>query len=185
MKAEQVTTGRGFIADRVRRRSQARGQPLRADHGSRCRRAAGVDVPLGDEVRGANRQDAGNGVQLSKPIPGLDDLLARAVDKGIFGTKEHATGIAAIVAQQFDVARQVLAHDIVPILEPEVTMTIGRQGAGRADPARRAHGPSRQRPRRPARQAEALAADRGEPLSITHPPSEGDARRGALRWILS
>jgi fructose-bisphosphate aldolase, class I len=75
--------------------------------------------------------DAEHGVQLMKPMPGLDDLLARAVDKGIFGTKERsvigaadATGIAAIVAQQFEVARQVLAHGLVPILEPEVTVTI-------------------------------------------------------------
>jgi fructose-bisphosphate aldolase, class I len=75
--------------------------------------------------------DAADGVQLMKPIPGLDDLLARAVQKGIFGTKERsvigaadAAGIAAIVKQQFDVARQVLSHGLIPILEPEVTVTI-------------------------------------------------------------
>jgi fructose-bisphosphate aldolase, class I len=75
--------------------------------------------------------DEADGVQLMKPIPGLDDLLARAVQKGIFGTKERsvigaadATGIAAIVKQQFDVAHQVLSHGLIPILEPEVTVTI-------------------------------------------------------------
>lgn len=75
--------------------------------------------------------DEGNGVQLMKPLPDLDDLLGRAVDKGIFGTKERSviaaadeSGIAAIVAQQFEVARRVLSFGLVPILEPEVTVTI-------------------------------------------------------------
>lgn len=75
--------------------------------------------------------DAEHGVQLMKPIPDLDDLLDRATAKGIFGTKERsvigaadAAGIEAIVAQQFDVAAQVLSHGLVPILEPEVTVTI-------------------------------------------------------------
>ncbi|MGH7481953.1 MAG: fructose bisphosphate aldolase [Longimicrobiales bacterium] len=68
-----------------------------------------------------------DGVQVMKPIPGLDALLARAVDKGVFGTKMRSvvkradeTGVNAIVEQQFDVARQILAAGLVPILEPEV-----------------------------------------------------------------
>ena len=72
-----------------------------------------------------------DGVRLMKPMPGLDDLLKRAVAKGIFGTKERSVidaanpkGIAANVAQQFDVARQVMAHGLVPIIEPEVTISI-------------------------------------------------------------
>lgn len=75
--------------------------------------------------------DSADGVQPMKPMPDLDDLLARAVDKGIFGTKERSVigaadeaGIAAIVDQQFAVAQQVLTHGLVPILEPEVTVTI-------------------------------------------------------------
>ncbi len=75
--------------------------------------------------------EVSNDVQLMKPLPDLDDLLSRAVDKGIFGTKERSvigaaddTGIAAIVEQQFDVAHQVLSHGLIPILEPEVTVTI-------------------------------------------------------------
>ncbi|KAA8968927.1 fructose bisphosphate aldolase [Mycobacterium sp.] len=75
--------------------------------------------------------EASDGVQLMKPIPGLDELLERAERKGVFGTKErsvigaaNAGGIAAIVAQQFEIARQVLAHGLVPILEPEVTISI-------------------------------------------------------------
>jgi fructose-bisphosphate aldolase class I len=70
-----------------------------------------------------------NGVQLMKPMPDLDALLERARGLGIFGTKERSVvnlanreGIAAIVAQQFDVARQVLAAGLVPILEPEVNI---------------------------------------------------------------
>jgi len=72
-----------------------------------------------------------NGVQLLKPIPGLDDLLSRAVANGIFGTKERSVinaanpeGIAANVAQQFELAHQVLAHGLMPIIEPEVTISI-------------------------------------------------------------
>ena len=72
-----------------------------------------------------------DGVRLMKPIPGLDDLLDRAVAAGIFGTKERsvidaasASGIAANVAQQFELGEQVLAKGLVPILEPEVTISI-------------------------------------------------------------
>lgn len=75
--------------------------------------------------------EASDDVQLMKPMPGLDELLERAVGKGVFGTKErsviggaNAQGIAAAVAQQFEVAHQVLSHGLVPILEPEVTISI-------------------------------------------------------------
>jgi fructose-bisphosphate aldolase, class I len=77
-----------------------------------------VDKGLDDET---------DAVQVMKPIPGLDDLLERAVAKGIFGTKmrsvvkgANANGIDAIVEQQFAVGRQILGHGLVPILEPEV-----------------------------------------------------------------
>ncbi len=72
-----------------------------------------------------------DGVKLMKPMPDLDALLERAVAKGIFGTKmrsvidaANAQGIAANVAQQFEVARQILGHGLVPIIEPEVTISI-------------------------------------------------------------
>ena len=72
-----------------------------------------------------------DGCQLMKPMPGLDALLTRAAKAGIFGTKErsvvsaaNAKGIAAVVAQQFEVGKQVLAHGLMPILEPEVTISI-------------------------------------------------------------
>src|SRR5438270_6042054 len=70
-----------------------------------------------------------NGVQLMKPIPGLDVLLERAKSLGVFGTKErsvinaaNATGIAVLVAQQFQIAKEVLAHGLMPIIEPEVNI---------------------------------------------------------------
>jgi fructose-bisphosphate aldolase class I len=72
-------------------------------------------------------EDEQDGVQLMKPMPGLDALLARAAKKGVFGTKERSViklankaGIDAVVDQQFDVARQVLAAGLMPIIEPEV-----------------------------------------------------------------
>jgi fructose-bisphosphate aldolase class I len=68
-----------------------------------------------------------DGVQLMKAAPDLDKLLERAAKKGIFGTKERSVikepnkaGIKAIAAQQFEWAKQILAHGLVPILEPEV-----------------------------------------------------------------
>lgn len=81
-----------------------------------------VDKGLADEK---------DGVKLMKPMPGLDALLERAVSKGVFGTKMRSVvdaanpkGIAAIVAQQFEVGEQILSHGLMPILEPEVTITI-------------------------------------------------------------
>ncbi|MFB9148224.1 fructose bisphosphate aldolase [Roseovarius ramblicola] len=72
-----------------------------------------------------------NGVRLMKPMPGLDALLDRGVAAGIFGTKMRsvidaadAAGIAAVADQQFAVARQILGHGLVPIIEPEVTISI-------------------------------------------------------------
>lgn len=73
--------------------------------------------------------DEADGVKLMKPMPDLDALLRRGVDAGIFGTKERSvieraskTGIAANVAQQFEVASTVLDHDLIPIVEPEVNI---------------------------------------------------------------
>ncbi len=77
-----------------------------------------IDKGLADEV---------NGVQLMKPMPTLDDLLKKAKSKGIFGTKERSViklnnpeGIKAVVKQQFEIAKQVLSHGLIPIVEPEV-----------------------------------------------------------------
>lgn len=77
-----------------------------------------VDKGLEDEV---------NGVQLMKAMPDLDALLAKAVAQGVFGTKmrsvikqANAAGISAVVAQQFEVGKQILAAGLIPIIEPEV-----------------------------------------------------------------
>ena len=84
-------------------------------------------VPFIKIDKGLEAED--KGVQLMKPMPELDALLARARALGVFGTKERSVinfanreGIAAIVSQQFDVARQVLAAGLVPILEPEISI---------------------------------------------------------------
>jgi len=72
-----------------------------------------------------------NGVQLMKPMGGLDALLDRAVAKNIFGTKMRSVinaaskdGIETIVAQQFEIGMQILGHGLMPILEPEVNIKI-------------------------------------------------------------
>jgi len=71
--------------------------------------------------------DEADGVQVMKPMPGLDELLDRSAQKGMFGTKERSFikradkgGIGAVVDQQFEVARRVLDKGLVPIVEPEV-----------------------------------------------------------------
>ncbi|CUH84806.1 fructose bisphosphate aldolase [Thalassovita mediterranea] len=81
-----------------------------------------VDKGLADEE---------DGVQILKPMPELHALLAKAVSKGIYGTKMRsvinaasASGIKAVVAQQFEIGKQILAAGLMPIIEPEVTITI-------------------------------------------------------------
>lgn len=76
-------------------------------------------------------EDGADGVKLMKPIPDLDDLCQRAVANGVFGTKMRsvidaasASGIAANIAQQFAFGQQILGHGLIPILEPEVTISI-------------------------------------------------------------
>jgi fructose-bisphosphate aldolase class I len=72
-----------------------------------------------------------NGAQVMKPMPDLDALLDRANEKGIYGTKMRSvisaaneTGVKAVVGQQFEVAKQILSKGLMPIVEPEVTITI-------------------------------------------------------------
>lgn len=75
--------------------------------------------------------DAADGVRLMKPIPQVDHVVEEAAAHGIFGTKmrsvidgANATGIARVLDQQFDFAEDILAGGLVPIIEPEVTITI-------------------------------------------------------------
>jgi fructose-bisphosphate aldolase class I len=86
-----------------------------------------VDKGLADEE---------DGVQVMKPMPELNALLERAVAKGIFGTKMRSTinaaneaGIARVVAQQFEVGKQILAKGLVPIIEPEVNIHAADKAA--------------------------------------------------------
>lgn len=86
-----------------------------------------VDKGLADEVDGA---------QVMKPMPDLDALLARGVAKGMFGTKMRSViklanpaGVDAVVDQQFEVGRQILAAGLVPIIEPEVDINSPEKAA--------------------------------------------------------
>ena len=81
-------------------------------------------------------EDEADGVQLMKANPGLDDLCARAVAKGVFGTKMRSVvnlanpaGIKAIVEQQFAEAVRIAAHGLVPIIEPEVNIKSAERAA--------------------------------------------------------
>ena len=76
-------------------------------------------------------EENANGVQMMKPMPELDAMLAKSREQGIFGTKmrsvineANAEGIAAIVAQQIEIGQQIIGHGLMPILEPEITITI-------------------------------------------------------------
>ena len=94
-------------------------------------------VPFIKIDKGLEAED--DGVQRMKPIPDLAPLLDRAKALGVFGTKERSVinlanrdGIAAIVTQQFDVAAEVLAKDMMPILEPEVNIKSPERAAADA-----------------------------------------------------
>ncbi|WFR99981.1 fructose bisphosphate aldolase [Rhizobium tumorigenes] len=80
-----------------------------------------------------------NGVQLMKPMPELDTLLKRGREKGVFGTKMRSVignadkaGIAAVVKQQFEVARQIISHGLMPIIEPEVSINSATKAEAEA-----------------------------------------------------
>ena len=80
-----------------------------------------------------------DGVQDMKHMGDLDGLLSRAASKGVFGTKMRSVigaaneaGIRRNVAQQFEIGRQIIAHDLMPILEPEVTITIADKAEAEA-----------------------------------------------------
>jgi fructose-bisphosphate aldolase class I len=74
-----------------------------------------------------------DGAQVMKPIPGLDELLARARDNGVFGTKmrsvvkQPGAGLDAVVEQQFEIGRQIMGAGLVPIIEPEIDIHSPRK----------------------------------------------------------
>ena len=89
-----------------------------------------VDQGLADEA---------DGVQVMKPMPGLDGLLERAAAKGVFGTKMRSViklaepkGVDAVVDQQFAVGRQILGHGLMPIIEPEVDINSPQKAEAEA-----------------------------------------------------
>jgi len=101
---------------------QAQGQPVLAFLWQERGVVAFLKVDKGLEAEN-------NGVSLMRPMPALDALLARAVRLGVFGTKMRSVislsskdGIAAVVAQQFDIAAQIAGHGLMPIIEPEVSI---------------------------------------------------------------
>lgn len=119
-----------------------------------------VDKGLADEADGA---------QVMKPMPGLDSLLARAVAKGVFGTKMRSviklanrTGVDAVVDQQFEVARQILAAGLVPIIEPEIDIHSPEKGAAEVLLLAALR-----------RQLDALGADQRVMLKLTLPDEDG------------
>ena len=118
-------------------------------------------------------EDEADGVKLMKPMPELDALLrARGQGKGIFGTKMRSvieraspTGIAAIVAQQFEVAAQILGHGLMPIIEPEVSIKAPERAECDAILLRRDAQGARCAARGRAGDAQADAAGRGRTCS--------------------
>ncbi|MBM1309086.1 fructose bisphosphate aldolase [Sulfitobacter mediterraneus] len=113
--------------------------------------------------------DQENDVQLLKPMPDLDALLTRAKVAGIFGTKERSViheaneaGIEAVVAQQFEVAKQVCAAGLVPIIEPEVNIHSGTKALAEQMLAAAL-----------LRHVEALSADELVMLKLTIPEQPG------------
>jgi fructose-bisphosphate aldolase class I len=81
-------------------------------------------------------EDEQNGAQIMKPIPDLDKLLAKATAQEVFGTKIRAVvkmankvGVDAVVAQQFEIGKQILAAGLMPIIEPEVDINSAEKAA--------------------------------------------------------
>ena len=89
-----------------------------------------IDRGLSDEV---------DGVQLMNPIDDLDALLGRATHHGVYGTKmrsfvrlAHESGVDAVISQQFEIARQIMDFDLVPIIEPEIDIHSPEKAAAEA-----------------------------------------------------
>ena len=142
-----------------------------------------VDKGLADEK---------DGVQLMKPIPGLDALLKRAKAKDVFGTKMRSVikqankaGIDAVVKQQFELGKQIIAAGLVPIIEPEVDIKTPEQGAGRGAAEGRDHEGARRAEARPEGHAEAHDSGQGRSLRGSDQAQERAARGRALGRLLA
>ena len=136
--------------------------------------------------------DEANGVQLMKPMPTLDDLLKKAKSKGIFGTKErsvikqnNAEGIKAVVAQQFEVAKQVLSHGLVPIVEPEVDIKCPDKKGAEENLKNELLAAARQAAGEPAGDAQAHDSGSGQPLRGSREAPARAEGRGAVGRLLA
>ena len=137
-------------------------------------------------------EDERDGVNLMKPIPGLDALLARAAGLGVYGTKMRSTirlasinGIAAIVDQQFELAAQIADRGLLPILEPEVLIKEPRQGGGGSDTAGGARPSTRRAPGASPGDVEADDSGRAEPVRASNSARRRGPRRGTLRRLFT
>ena len=118
-------------------------------------------------------EDEENGVQMMKPMPELDALARAGQGLGVFGTKERSVinaanpaGIAVLVAQQFQVAKQVLGHGMMPIIEPEVNIRSAERADERRAAAHRDPRGAGRDSRRSAGDAQAVDPGRGRACSI-------------------
>ena len=133
-------------------------------------------------------EDEADGVKLMKPMPELDALAASAPStKGMFGTKMRSvieraspTGIAAIVEQQFEVAKQISAHGLMPIIEPEVSIKSPERAAVRRASCSTRSCKALDALAEGAGDAQADAAGRGQPVRAAGRPSARAARRRAV-----
>ncbi len=130
-------------------------------------------------------EDEANGVQLMKPMPDLDALLVKAKALGVYGTKErsvinsaNAEGIAAIVAQQFEVGRQVLSHGMMPMLEPEIN--IKSETRSECDEIMLGEILKNLEGHERAGDAQAVAAGAARSVRSADQPPQGAARRRAV-----
>ena len=151
-----------------------------------------VDKGLADVVDGA---------QVMKPMPDLDALLSKAVAAGIFGTKMRSVikeaneaGVKAVVAQQFEIGRQIVAAGLVPIIEPEVDINCEDKaaavrdlvrdfGAGGGHATRRNHPASGRSQCRRDRHAEADVARKRRPVCRLRRACECCSRGCAVRRL--
>ena len=145
-------------------------------------------VPLLKVDKGLEKE--ADGVQLMKPIPGLDELLARAVKLGVYGTKMRSvinlaspSGIAAIVKQQYELGAQIAAHGLSPILEPEVSIKSPEKAKAEDILLAETAQGSQFVPRRQAGHVQTHDPRQGRPVRAAHRGRACRARRGVVRRL--
>jgi hypothetical protein len=136
-------------------------------------------------------EDESDGVQVMKPMPDLDPLLARAREKGVFGTKMRSVvkladkaGVQAIADQQFEVGRQILDAGLVPILEPEVDIKSPQKAEAEALLRDALLAGLDSVPDGPRSDVQADAAGDGRLLPRARRAPQGAQGGGAVGWLL-